>query len=311
MESNFTLQYPLNIQNETGRLRSVVLGIADSSGAMDSAEECYDPKSKYFLERNIFPQEGDCIMEMDGLAAIFERYHIQVLRPKNIPNVNQIFSRDISFVIDNKFFRTNIIEDRAEEIKGIQPLIDQIPSDQFIPVPEDCRIEGGDVLVYGDHLFVGFSNEPDFSHFQVARTNAHGVSFLREQFPNKTIHAFELHKNDNDPFFNALHLDCCFQPFGKNQALIFEGGFKNHQDFLFLKDFFGAENLIEITRQEMFDMGCNIFSISPEVVVSAQHLSRINDEIRKFGITVEETAYYEVAKMGGMFRCSTLPLNRE
>jgi len=301
----------LNIPSETGKLRSVVLGIAQDSGEMDSIEECYDPKSKYFLKANQFPIEGDCMLEMEGVAQILEKHSVTVFRPTNIPNVNQIFSRDISFVIENRFFRTNIIEDRAEEVKGIQYITDQIEEENFIQVPSECRIEGGDVIVHGNHLFIGYSKEPDFSNFKVARTNRLGVDFLKSQFPNKIIHAFELVKSDENPFENALHLDCCFQPFGEKFALIFSKGFKNQADVDFLVDFFGQENLIEISQQEMFDMGCNIFSIDPKTIISANHLPRINEEIRKKGILVEETPYYEVAKMGGMFRCSTLPLNRD
>lgn len=303
--------FSLHIQSETGKLKTVVLGIAQDSGEMDSIEECYDPKSKYFLKKNDFPKEIDCIQEMEGVAKILEKHQVEVLRPINIQNVNQIFSRDISFVIENRFFRTNIIEDRAEEVKGIQFLTDQIPAENFIQVPSDCRIEGGDVIVHGQHLFVGYSEEPDFSNFKVARTNRKGVEFLQQQFPQKSIHAFELLKSDEDPFNDALHLDCCFQPFGEKFALMYPGGFKNPKDVEFLTSFFGKENIIEITQEEMFDMGCNVFSISPSVVISAQHLPRINAELRKKGLQVEETPYYEVAKMGGMFRCSTLPLNRD
>lgn len=303
--------FPLNIQSETGKLNSVVLGIAQESGEMDSPEECYDPKSKYFLKQNLFPKENDCVAEIEGVAKILKKHGVEVFRPINISDVNQIFSRDISFVIENRFFRTNIIEDRAEEVKGIQYITDQIPESNFIQVPVECRIEGGDVIVHGNHLFVGYSEEPDFSKYTVARTNRAGVDFLQLQFPEKTIHAFELVKCDEDPFKNALHLDCCFQPFGEKFALIYPGGFKNKSDFEFLLNFFGKENVIEISQQEMFDMGCNVFSISPKVLISADHLSRINAEIRQKGVTVEETPYYEVAKMGGMFRCSTLPLNRD
>ena len=35
----------LNINNETSRLRAVVLGIAKSNGPVPKIEECYDPKS--------------------------------------------------------------------------------------------------------------------------------------------------------------------------------------------------------------------------------------------------------------------------
>ena len=42
---------------------------------------------------------------------------LDVFRPTEISNYNQIFSRDIGFVIDNKFVKSNILPDRAQELK--------------------------------------------------------------------------------------------------------------------------------------------------------------------------------------------------
>ena len=62
----------------------------------------------------------------------------------------------------------------------------------------------------------------------------------------------------------------------------------------------------------MFEMNPNIFSISPEVVVSDHTFTRMNKHLRDvWGFTVEEIPYREVSKMGGLLRCSTMPLVRE
>ena len=123
--------------------------------------------------------------------------------------------------------------------------------------------------------------------------------------------AFELNKSDEDPKMNALHLDCCFQPIGRNQAIIFKEGFKNPSDVEKLQDIFGAENMIEITRDEMYQMNSNVFSISPEVIISERGFTRLNDELRRRGFTVEEVKYSEISKQEGLLRCSTMPLNRD
>jgi N-dimethylarginine dimethylaminohydrolase len=108
-----------------------------------------------------------------------------------------------------------------------------------------------------------------------------------------------------------LHLDCCFLPIGKNQALIYPGGFKSEDDVQFLMNYFGDENIIEITRDEMYNMNSNLFSISPEVIVSEKGFTRLNTELRRRGFTVEEIQYAEISKMEGLLRCSTLPLRRK
>ena len=74
---------------------------------------------------------------------------------------------------------------------------------------------------------------------------------------------------------------------------------------------FGKENIFEITQEEMYYMNTNIFSISPTVVVSEQKFNRLNEHLEnQWKMTVERVPYYEISKMGGLSRCSTLPLNR-
>ena len=58
-----------------------------------------------------------------------------------------------------------------------------------------------------------------------------------------------MNKSDIDPRENALHLDCCFQPIGKNSAILNKEGFKNEADVDFLTNYFGVENIIEISKR--------------------------------------------------------------
>lgn len=166
-------------------------------------------------------------------------------------------------------------------------------------------------MPWNEVIFVGYSEAEDFARYSVSRTNKEGVDFLRQQFPNRQVHAFELNKSDDDARNNALHLDCCFQPIGTNQAILYRGGFKNQQDVDFLFDYFGPENIIEIDQEEMYNMYSNIFSISPEVIISCHSFARLNDELEKRGFTVEKIDYEEIAKMEGLLRCSTMPIIRD
>ena len=61
----------------------------------------------------------------------------------------------------------------------------------------------------------------------------------------------------------------------------------------------------------MYEMNSNIFSIAPDIVVSDPSFDRLNQWLTDKGITVEEVSYREVAKQEGLFRCSTLPLQRQ
>lgn len=122
----------------------------------------------------------------------------------------------------------------------------------------------------------------------------------------------ELKKHNTDPRAGILHLDCTFMPVGKGHAIIYKDGFMYPQDYHTLLDLFGRENVFEITREEMYYMNTNVFSISPEVVVSEKNFIRLNTFMEEvWGMTVERVPYYEISKMGGLLRCSTLPLIRE
>jgi len=300
----------LSVKDETAQLEAVILGTAKGMGTVPKLEDAYDPKSKEHIGAGTFPVEADMIAEMEAFAQVLEKHGVKVYRPEIISDYNQIFSRDIGFVIDDKFIKPRILKDRKKEIQGIQHIIEQINPAQVIEVPDGVQMEGGDVMPWKDHIFVGYSEKNDFEKYVVARTNKAGVDFLSTQFPDKKVMGFELNKSDTDPKENALHLDCCFQPIGENMAIIYKEGFKNEEDYQYLEDHFGAENLIHISKTEMYEMNSNVFSISPKVVVLEDGFKRLATILQEKGFTVERVPYAEIAKMEGLLRCSTLPLRR-
>jgi N-dimethylarginine dimethylaminohydrolase len=298
------------VNDETSPLRAVILGTAKGVGNTPHFDDAYDPKSKEHIAAGTYPKEEDMVKEMEAFAKILQKYGVKVYRPEIIENYNQIFSRDIGFVIEDKFIKPRILKDRKEEIKGIHYILEQINPAQLLMVPEEVRVEGGDVMPWKDHIFVGYSEKDDFEKYIVARTNKAGVNFLRDQFPNKTVKGFQLNKSDEVAKDNALHLDCCFQPIGENQAIIYKDGFKLEEDYNYLKNYFGKENLIHITRDEMYEMNSNVFSISPKVIVLEENFTRLAAILEEKGFTVEKVPYAEISKMEGLLRCSTLPLER-
>lgn len=301
----------LNVQNETSRLRAVVLGTAKSNGPVPTIEEAYDPKSLEHIKAGTYPVEKDMVAEMEAFNKVFEKYNVKVYRPNLIENYNQIFSRDIAFVIDNKLFKSNILPDREKEIDAIQYVLDQIDQRNIVKASDDIHFEGGDVMLWNNHIFIGTYKGDDYKNYITARTNMKGVNFIKNLFPNKIVKEFDLVKSNTNAKENALHLDCCFQPVGTNKAIIHKEGFRNINDYNYLVDLFGVENLFHITKDEMYQMFSNVFSISPEVVVSEKNFVRLNNWLRKEGFTVEEIPYAEISKQEGLLRCSTMPLIRD
>ena len=301
----------LNVKNESSRLRAVVLGSAVNNGPTPSVEEAYDPKSLEHILAGTYPVEKDMVLEMDAFNAVFQKYDVKVFRPEMIENYNQIFARDIGFVIDDIFIKANILPDRERELDAIQYVIDQINPAKVVRPPEDVHIEGGDVMVHNEYIFIGTYKGSDYKDYITARTNMQGVNYIKNLFPNKIVKEFDLVKSKIEARDNALHLDCCFQPVGNGKGIIYKSGFREEADYMFLVNLFGKENLFHITRDEMYHMNSNVFSIAPDVVVSEKNFTRLNDWLRSNGFTVEEIPYAEIAKQEGLLRCSTLPLIRD
>ena len=301
----------LRVTNETDRLKAVILGTAVSNGATPTLEEAYDPKSAEHIKAGTYPIEKDMVAEMDAFAAVLQKYGVQVYRPEIIRDCNQIFTRDIGFVIDDVFIKANILPDRQAEFQAIEYIVKQMNPDKVVTPPDEVHIEGGDVMPWNEHIFIGTYKGDDYKAQVTARTNMAGVAFIQKLFPHKKVKEFDLVKSKTEARDNALHLDCCFQPVGKNKAIIYKGGFRSEADYQYLVDIFGAENLFHIEREEMYEMNSNVFSISPEVVVSEKHFTRLNAWLRAQGFTVEEIPYSEISKQEGLLRCSTLPLLRD
>lgn len=301
----------LNIKNETSRLRAVVLGTAESNGPIPKVEDCYDPKSIEHVLNGTYPKESDMIKEMEAVATVLKKYGVKVYRPELIKDCNQIFSRDIAFVIEDKMIRANILPNREAEVQAVNYIWNQVEVSNRIILPKACHVEGGDVMPWGDYIFIGTYSGEDYPDYITARTNMDAVIAIQELFPEKTVKAFELRKSNTNAKENALHLDCCFQPIGTHKAILHKNGFLVESEYQWLLNFFGEENVFEITKEEMYNMNSNIFSISEDVIISEKNFTRLNTWLRKQGFTVEEVPYAEIAKQSGLLRCSTMPLIRD
>lgn len=302
----------LNIKNETGRLKSVVLGQPNSMGPDPTLEESYDAKSYHSIQHNIYPKEKDIIAEMEAFEKVLKKYDVEVLRPSIIKDYNQVFARDVSFVIEDKMIISNVIADRADEQDAYRSIFEKVKWRDIINLPDTAHIEGGDVIVWNDFIFIGTCFSQDYRNYKTARTNEYAIEILKEYFPKKRILDFELKKNDREPYQGILHLDCTFNPIGHDKCIIYRNGFVDESDYQLIIDIFGEENCFHVTDEEMFEMVPNVFSISPEVIVSDSSFTRMNEHLRsEWGMTVEEIPYREISKMGGLLRCSTMPFVRE
>ena len=297
------------VKDETSKLKSVIIGIAKSYGGIPNLKDLYDPKSIENLISGNYPLEKDMINELENFSNLLIKHGVHVYRPDLIKDCNQIFVRDIGFVIDNFFFKSNILPNRAKEFKGVESILNDF-SNKVISLPEDVHIEGGDLLYHDNYIFVGFYNKKDYPKLITARTNSNALEYLRDFFPNKIVKGLQLNKSLNNPFENILHLDCCLQIVGKDKAIIYPEAFTNQEDYNWLVSFFGMDNIFKISNNEMYEMTSNVLSIDYNTVISQPIFKRLNNWLESKGFSVEKVDLSEVSKQEGLFRCSSLPLIR-
>ena len=300
----------INIQNEYSPLKTVILGIAEDPGPQPLEKDVYDPGSLFHIQNNSYPIEKDLLNEVDYFHGKLVKHNVDVIRPQNISDCNQIFARDLGFVISNMFFMSNIVPNREEEIEGIQSIITKFDAG-VIKLPDFMHIEGGDVIIHNDKIFIGTYSDEDYSSLITARTNNESIEYLKKMINEFEIIPIDIKKSNTNIYENTLHLDCCFQTISKNNAIICPDGFKNIDDINLIIKIFGKENIFKATLQEYSELTSNVLVVSPDVIISHSKFNRLNKWLRDKGILVEEVDYTNVSKMSGLFRCSTLPLNRE
>ena len=287
-----------------------MVGIARRMGPKPAIEDCYDARSRESVELGTYPEVEDCMLQLNSLVEKLESVGVEVLRPDVLDATNQVFTRDIGFVIEDQFILPNVIEDRASEAKAINALLDRIPSSNIIMMPSGCYAEGGDVIVHEPFVFVGVSNEVTFNKYKTARTNKAGLDYLQDEFPAYDFKGFELLKSDVDPRKGSLHLDCAFQPLG-DALLLAPDLFKNAADVMWIESHFGTDNIFYCTDDEAYDLHTNVFSIGPKEVLISAAAGRLKNWLEERSYTVHTIIYDEIVKIGGLLRCSTMPLERE
>ena len=140
------------VDNEWGELKQVIVGHGRNMHAPTSAEDAFDPTSFLHLYSGTYPVMDEVVLQLDGLAEVLANFGVEVLRPHDVPDLEQVFARDVGFVVEDQFFRSAMIENREAEWLGVSPLI---PEASVRSMPQHIRAEGGDVLLLDDAIAVG------------------------------------------------------------------------------------------------------------------------------------------------------------
>ena len=213
---------------------------------------------------------------------------VKVIFPKGDMSLPwQLYVRDTAFVLGDKFYYSleRKFGDRNGEIDRLFDVL-KLKKKQIVEVRGE--VEGGDVLIRSEHnIYLGNSS----------RTDEEAVKFLSGKV---TTRVFQLGDK-------VMHLDTRFTLLPKNRALVFPGSFSK-SDLRYLSS---KLKLLEVKEEEARKLATNVLVVNPEVVfVPLQH-SRIGKLLKDEGFKVEMMDYTEPIALGGSFRCTTLPIERQ
>ena len=298
----------LNINSETSKLKEVLIGNSYNFKSPLNFRDLYDPTSLLNYLKGKYPNKSQLQIQLSELKKILIKHEVKV-HELDTEDTNQIFARDLGFIIDDNFIVSSIIPDREKELNGLKTLLNNIKN--VIKLPKSAHIEGGDVVVTKDHVFIGYYDKSDYRNQITARTNKKAIKIIKDLIKKKEVIPIELIKSSVKPSENALHLDCCFQPVSTNKAVMCKEAFINKIELNFITSYYGEKNIFNVTLDEMSKLYCNFFSINENTVITDKRFKRLIDWFNDIGLNVEKLDFSEVSKLGGLFRCCTLPLYRE
>ncbi|MCM3744729.1 arginine deiminase family protein [Sporosarcina luteola] len=220
---------------------------------------------------------------------LLREHGVEVIKlPSSERFPEQVFTRDIGFTVGEEIF----VSEMASDIrKGEEEALEEFLEDENISYQTTIdRVEGGDVIVDRDKVYVGISS----------RTSDEAVRNLQRDLPK--------HKIIRVPFNEKyLHLDCVFNILSPEIGLIFPDALSADM----VETLSNTYKLIEVSPEEQFTMGTNVLSIGGGKVFSLPQNEKVNTAMRAHGFEVIEVDFSEIIKSGGSFRCCSMPLERD
>lgn len=201
----------------------------------------------------------------------------------------QVFTRDIGFTVGETVY----IAEMASEIRqGEEGVLQKwLKNNNFHSETLGCnRVEGGDVLIDRDTIYVGISS----------RTSKNAIEELQQRIPDCKVIPISFDEK-------YLHLDCVFNILSPTEALIYEEALDKKTIEMLAQRY----TLIPVDANEQFALGTNVLSIGGRRVFSQPQNTKVNTLLRANDFRVIEVDFSEIIKSGGAFRCCTLPLIRE
>lgn len=267
---------------------------------------------------DVFPErQAAWEVERENLATVFTRHGVEVIRPRlltedektngRFDGYSNFFVRDPWFTVGGSVIEGSLrLRHRRREVLPSRPILfgrALSTTESYIAAPQPeldghdgssgfgPYIEGGDILVLEDHVFVGHSG---------LASDDRGYAWLSAVL---TPRGYTVEQVRLQP--DILHLDCAL-------GLVRDGLITVCEEALLegIPERISTWDRVSVTKTEATALATNGLPLSPEVYMTDPAFAHIGDQLEKRGVTVEYVDFSITRSFGGSFRCSTQPLLR-
>lgn len=273
--------------------------------------------------------------ELDQFAGVLSQRGVNVHRPTQLVEPEktyltadaegaQLYPRDDMLVVGDQIIELSTrMHFRRREVFGVRPVVQPIAQDNGVPwtampiaalpLPppnpigsEDddttsAFLEGGDVLLNGEHVYVGNGHSTQGPGLA---SNSVGKEWLQHQLGSTyQVHEVPIVRK-------ALHLDAVMMLLGKKLGIRCKALFADPNQPMppGLED----HHWIEVSEEEAhLHLACNLCVIDEQHIVLPKRQTSIGDQLRSYSdIESIYVDYENVVQIGGGLRCSHHPILR-
>lgn len=206
---------------------------------------------------------------------------------------NSVFARDFGGCVREGYILGRFREPlRFQEHTDYERRMKELGVPVIVEVREGL-FEGGDFMFLDEHtIALGMFARTDKKGFEEIKAGLAPYGY--EVLPVPGPEAY-------------LHLDMCFNLVDDHIAVAYPGALTEN----FKKELAKREiEIVPVPEEAIFAHGCNLQAIGDHRVLSLARNTRVNEELRKRGMTVIELPVTEILKAGGGPHCMTFPLVR-
>ena len=245
---------------------------------INKTEEKYFNKGKGGVDLNKLKEQHNNFVDA------LKTYGINVAIIKSNESCSeQVFVRDVAFKVGNDWCLCNMATKiRSPETEFFKKYLKENGVEKIHQFKH--HIEGGDVLISGQTIFVGIS----------ARTDIEVIDELKKKFSHYKVVPITLKKD-------VLHLDCALGIVSDQYAIISRKSIDETSYKILSQKF----HLIDVSAREQENMATNFLRIN-NTFFCEKHNRRVNNILKDLGFNVVYVDYNEFNKLGGSLRCCCL-----